>query len=32
MNLNKNDVDDDFEFARQKYYDLLEKGEQALIL
>lgn len=32
MNLNKTDIDDDYEFARQKYYDLLEKGDQALEL
>jgi Mg2+ and Co2+ transporter CorA len=32
MNLNKTDTDDDYEFARQKYYDLLEKGDQALDL
>lgn len=32
MNIDKTDLDDDYEFARQKYYDLLEKGDQALDL
>ena len=32
MKLDKTDLDDDYEFARQKYYDLLEKGDQALDL
>jgi len=32
MNLNKTDVDDDYEFARKRYYDLAEKGEEALDL
>ena len=32
MKLEKTDIDDDYEFARQKYYDLLEKGDQALDL
>ena len=32
MNLIKTDVDDDYDFARKRYYDLAEKGEEALDL
>jgi len=32
MKLDKTDIDDDYEFARQKYYDLMEKGDEALEL
>lgn len=32
MNSNKNDIDDDYEFARAKYYNLVDKGDEALEL
>jgi hypothetical protein len=32
MNLKKDDIDDDYEFARSKYYNLVEKGDEAIEL
>ena len=32
MNLKKDDIDDDYEFARSKYYNLAEKGDEAIEL
>jgi len=32
MNKNKDDIDDDYEFARSKYYNLAEKGDEAIEL
>jgi hypothetical protein len=32
MNTLKTDIDDDYEFARQKYYDLVDKGDEAIQL
>jgi hypothetical protein len=31
-NPNENDVQDDYEFARSKYYELVEKGDEAINL
>ncbi len=30
MKINKTDIDDDYEFARAKYYNLVDKGDEAL--
>lgn len=32
MNKNKDDIDDDYEFARSKYYNLADKGDEAIEL
>jgi len=32
MKINKTDIDDDYEFARAKYYNLVDKGDEALEL
>lgn len=32
MNNKKDDIDDDYEFARAKYYNLAEKGDEAIDL
>ena len=32
MNNGKDDVDDDYDFARSKYYNLAEKGDEAIDL
>jgi len=32
MNQNKDDIDDDYDFARSKYYNLAEKGDEAIDL
>ena len=32
MRKDKTDIDDDYEFARAKYYNLVEKGDEALEL
>ena len=32
MKHNKDDVDDDYDFARSKYYNLAEKGDEAIEL
>jgi len=32
MNKNKTDIDDDYEFARAKYYNLADKGDEAIEL
>lgn len=32
MNLKKDDIDDDYDFARAKYYNLAEKGDEAIEL
>ena len=32
MKHNKDDIDDDYDFARSKYYNLAEKGDEAIEL
>lgn len=32
MDNNKDDIDDDYDFARSKYYNLVEKGDEAIDL
>ena len=32
MDKNKDDIDDDYDFARSKYYNLVEKGDEAIDL
>lgn len=32
MKINKDDIDDDYEFARSKYYNLADKGDEAIEL
>lgn len=32
MKMNKDDIDDDYEFARSKYYNLADKGDEAIEL
>ena len=32
MNPKKDDIDDDYDYARSKYYNLAEKGDEAIDL